>query len=72
MTSTAKMIVGTLTGIPRCLGLSGAEETELYEVADALQRARNAVLELALSHETFREGQRLVEKYRQTRQEDRL
>ena len=56
----AKIIVGTITGIPRALYLGASDNDDFYAVADALQEARNAVLSEALRRVTVEEGWRLA------------
>lgn len=62
----ARAIIGTLGGIPRALALAEADLNELYDVAQALQDAQNAVLAVALDVVALEEGRRIVAERRRT------
>ena len=56
----ARVIIGTIGGIPRALALAETELDDLYAVATALQNAHNAVMDVALDAIALEEGRRLV------------
>ena len=58
--SLTRAVIGTLAGIRRTLTLAEVSDADLYAVADALQDARNGVLEEALDRLALAEGRRLV------------
>lgn len=62
--TVARMVIGTITGIPQALHLADASLEDLYEVADELQRAHNAVLAQALDVVALNEGYRIATEHR--------
>lgn len=60
----SRAILGTIHGIPQALRLAEAELSELYDVAQALQDASNAVLCVALNVVALEEGYRIAAEHR--------
>lgn len=60
----SRAILGTIHGIPRALALAQADLDELYDVAQALQDASNAVLCIALDVVALEEGYRIAAEHR--------
>ena len=60
----ARAILGTIAGIPQALRLAEADLSELYDVAQALQDASNAVLCVALDVVALEEGYRIAAEHR--------
>ena len=55
----ARSIIGTVVGIPRAVALAETGLDDLYEIAQALQDASNAVLCVALDVVALEEGYRI-------------
>ncbi|MCJ2055782.1 hypothetical protein MKL09_04375 [Methylobacterium sp. J-048] len=60
----ARSIIGTIVGIPRAVALAETDLDDLYEIAQALQDASNAVLCVALDVVALEEGYRIAAEYR--------
>ncbi|MDP4026797.1 hypothetical protein Q8W71_29770 [Methylobacterium sp. NEAU 140] len=59
-----RSVLGTLSGIADALASADVDDDDLYAVADALQAARNAVLDEALRRLATAEGYRIAAEYR--------
>ena len=62
--SIARSIIGTIVGIPRAVALAETNLDDLYEIAQALQDANNAVLGVALDVVALEEGYRIAAEHR--------
>ena len=60
----SRAILGTIHGIPRALALAEADLNELYDVAQALHDAHNAVMDVALNVVALEEGYRIAAEHR--------
>lgn len=62
--SISRSIIGTITGIPRAVALAETNLDDLYEIAQVLQDASNAVLGVALDVVALEEGYRIAAEHR--------